>query len=201
MPLTKVQLFRREILKGHAAPPDLRALLYVIAEAGDGVDPLREALNHSLLISGRDYPLLSASYLNEKDRQNPDIMANVAAINEVLAMITFVAESDDGDMIGYWHGPERTPIDAAPIVKLDTEGQFDLMQGRTLSEAMLGNYTFGDDERFAAGRAWLAACGIEMDAVNWHGLSTPTAATLPKKLHRTLYNERRVAAGLKPIGR
>jgi hypothetical protein len=65
-------------------------------------------------------------------------MANVTAINEVLATITFIAESDDGDMIGYWHGPERTPIDAAPIVKLDTEGQFDLMRGRALSEAMLG---------------------------------------------------------------
>jgi hypothetical protein len=50
MPLTKVQLFQREILKGQAAPPDLRALLDVIAQAGDGVDPLREALNHSLLI-------------------------------------------------------------------------------------------------------------------------------------------------------
>jgi hypothetical protein len=75
------------------------------------------------------------------------------------------------------------------------------MQGRTLSEAMLGNYTFDDDERFADGRAWLADCGIDTDASNWHDLSTPTAATMPNKLHRALYNERRVAAGLKPIGR
>jgi hypothetical protein len=145
--------------------------------------------------------LLSGSYLNDNDRQNADIMANVAAINDVLAMITFVAESEDGDMIGYWHGPERTPIAAAPIVKYDTEGQFDLMQGRNVSEAMLGNYTFDDDERFADGRAWLADCGIETEASNWHDLSTPTAATVPNKLHRALYNERRVAAGLKPIGR
>ena len=201
MPLTKIQLFQQEILNGQAIPPDLRALLDVWAQAGDGADPLREALSFSLLSPGRDHPLLSGSYLNERDRQNPDIMANVAAIDEVLAMITIVAESDDGDMVGYWHGPERVPIGAAPIVKYDTEGQFDLMQGRTLSEAMLGNYTFGDDERFADGRAWLAACGIEMDAANWRGLSTPTAATMPDKLHRTLYNEKRIAAGLKPIGR
>jgi hypothetical protein len=193
--------FRRDVLKGQAAPQDLQALLGVVALAGDDDDPLREALGFSLLSPGRDYPLLSGSYLNEKDRQNADIMANVAAINEVLAMITFVAESEDGDMIGYWHGPERTTIAAAPIVKYDTEGQFDLMQGRTLSEAMLGNYTFDDDERFADGRAWLADCGIEMDAESWHGLSTPAAATMPNKLHRTLYNERRIEAGLKPIGR
>ena len=200
MPLD-TELFRRDILKGQAAPQDLQALLGVVALAGDGDDPLREALGFSLLGANRDYPLLSGSYLNEKDRQNADIMANVAAIDEVLAMITFVAESEDGDMIGYWHGPERTPIGAAPIVKYDTEGQFDLMQGRNVSQAMLGNYTFDDDERFADGRAWLADCGIEMDAENWYGLSTPTAATMPNKLHRTLYNERRVAAGLKPIGR
>ena len=200
MPLD-TELFRRDILKGQVAPQDLQALLGVVALAGDGDDPLREALGFSLLSPNRDYPLLSGSYLNEKDRQNADIMANVAAIDEVLAMITFVAESEDGDMIGYWHGPERTPIGAAPIVKYDTEGQFDLMQGRNVSEAMLGNYTFDDDERFADGRAWLADCGIEMDAENWYGLSTPTAATMPNKLHRTLYNERRVAAGLKPIGR
>jgi hypothetical protein len=40
-----------------------------------------------------------------------------------------------------------------------------------------------------------------MDVAAWHGLSTPIAATRPEKLHRTLYNEKRIAAGLKPIGR
>jgi hypothetical protein len=198
---SKIELFMQEILMGQAAPPDLQALLDVAAEAGDGADPLRSALGFSLLNADRDYALLSGSYLNDEDRRNPDIMANVAALNEIVAMITFVATSEDGDMIGYWHGPGRTPIGAAPIVKYDTEGQFDLMQGRTLSEAMLGNYTFGDDERFSDGRAWLKACGIEMEAANWHGLSTPTAATMPEKLHRTLNNEKRIAAGLKPIGR
>lgn len=201
MPPTKIRLFQQDILKGQAAPQDLQALLDVAARAGDGADPLREALSFSLLSPGRDYPLLSGSYLNERDRQNQDTMVNVAAINEILAMITFVAESEDGDMIGYWHGPEHTPIDAAPIVKYDTEGQFGLMQGRTLSEAMLGNYTFGDDERFSDGRAWLKARGIAMDPANWRGLSTPSAATQPETLHRTLYNEKRIAAGLKPIGR
>jgi hypothetical protein len=189
--------FRQDVLKGQPIPKDLLALLGAGGPGGD--DPLREALSHSLLIPRRDYPLLSGSYLNDVDRQNPDIMANVAAVNEVIELITFVAESDDGDMIGYWHGPERTPIGSAPIVKLDTEGQFDLMRGRTLSEAMLGHYTYGDDERFAAGRDWLASHGIVVNAKNWHELSTPVAATRPDKLHKTLYNEKRVAAGLKPV--
>ena len=190
----EIKRFEKEILKGQAVPPDLRALLDVAASAG-GSDPLREALGFAFLVPGRDYPLLTGSYLNDSDRQNPDIMANVAAINEVLSLITIVAESEDGDMLGYWHGPERTPIGNAAIVKFDTEGIFDLMQGRTLSEAMLGNDTFSDAERFAAGRAWLAACGIAIDATNWRELSAPEAATRPDKLHDALYEQKRTAAG------
>lgn len=190
----EVQRFEEEILKGQVAPPDLRALLNVAAAAGD-VDPLRETLGFAFLVPGRDYPLLTGSYLNDSDRQNPDIMANVAAINDVVALITIVAESEDGDMIGYWHGPERTPIGKAPIVKLDTEGMFSLMQGSNLSEAMLGNDTFNDAARFADARAWLASCGIEIDAKGWRELNTPVVSTQPDKLHHRLYDQKRIAAG------
>jgi hypothetical protein len=193
---SEIQQFENEILKGQVVPPDLRALLEVAGSAGD-IDPLREALGFAILVPGRDYPLLTGSYLSDRDRQNPAIMANVAAINDVLALITIVAESEDGDMIGYWHGPERTPIGKAPIVKLDTEGMFCLMQGRTLSEAMLGNSTFDDAERFADAGAWLAGCGIEIDAKNWRELSTPEASTRPDKLHKMLTEQERIAAGSK----
>ena len=189
----EIQRFENDILKGQAAPPDLRVLLDVAVSDG-GVDPLREALGFALLVPGRDYPLLTGSYLNDGDRQNSDIMANVVAIDDVLALITIVAEGEDGDMIGYWHGPERAPIGNAPIVKFDTEGTFGLMQGRTLSEAMLGNTTFADVESFADARAWLAGCGIEVEAESWRELSTPEASTQPDKLHKALYEQKRTAA-------
>ena len=192
----EIQRFEQEILKNQTVPPDLRALLNAAGSAGD-IDPLREALGFALLVPGRDYPLLTGSYLNDSDRQNPDIMANVAVINDVLALITIVAESEDGDMIGYWHGPGHTPIGDAPIIKLDTEGTFGLMQGRTLSEAMLGNSTFGDAERFADMRIWLASCGIGIDAKDWRELSTPEASTRPDKLHDLFYKQKRSAAGSK----
>ena len=191
---SEIERFEHKILKSQAVPPDLRALLDAAGAAGD-IDPLRELLGFSLLVPGRNYPLLTGSYLNDSDRQNPDIMANVAAIHDVLALITIVAESEDRDMIGYWHGPERTPIGKAPIVKFDTEGTFSLMQGRHLSEAMLGNYTFDDAVRFAGGRAWLTGLGIPIDAMNWRELSTPKASTQPDKLHDLLYEQKRIAAG------
>lgn len=189
----EIHRFENEILKSQAVPPDLRALLDAVHAAGES-GPLREALGFAFLVPGRDYPLLTGSYLNDADRKNPDIMVNVAAIDDVLALCTMVAESEDGDVIGYWHGPERMPIDSAPIVKLDTEGTFGLMQGRTLSEAMLGNDTFSDPERFADMRAWLAACGIAIAATNWRELSAPQAPTRPDKLHEALYEQRLAAS-------
>jgi hypothetical protein len=191
---SEIQRFETEILKGQVAPADLRALLDVAGSAV-GIDPLREPLGFALLAPGRDYPLLTGSYLSDGDRENPEIMANVAAIDDVLALITIVAESEDGDMIDYWHGPERTPIGQAPIAMLDTEGTFGLMQGRNLAEAILGNYTYDSAERFAEGRAWLAGCGIAIDANNWRELSKPEASTRPDKLHDVLYQQKRTAAG------
>ena len=55
---------------------------------------------------------------------------------------------------------ERTPIDAAPIVKFDAEGQFVLLPGRSLSEVMLGACGIDDGTRFAEARNWLAEHGI-----------------------------------------
>ena len=71
MSSSEIQRFEKEILKGQVVPPDLRALLDVTGSAGD-IDPLREALGCALLVPGRDYPLLTGSYLNDSDRQSTD---------------------------------------------------------------------------------------------------------------------------------
>lgn len=47
----EIQRFENEVLKGQAAPPDLRALLAVAAFAGDS-DPLREALGFAFQVPG-----------------------------------------------------------------------------------------------------------------------------------------------------
>jgi hypothetical protein len=54
-----------------------------VASSEGGVESLPEALGFAFLVPGRDYPLLTGSYLNDSDRQDPATMANVAAINEV----------------------------------------------------------------------------------------------------------------------
>lgn len=53
-------------------------------------------------------PWSDKSYLTEADLRNPDIVGNVRAIDEVCEMVSFVAETDGGELIGYWRGPNDT---------------------------------------------------------------------------------------------
>lgn len=161
---------------------------------------LLEKLGTRLLEVGESTPLISHSYLNDNDRANPDIIANVSAITKVCGYLAFVAEDDNGNVMGYWFGPDDVPIERAPIVRLDTEGQFKLLGGSTLSEAILGNQVFDDDERFTQLRRELSKSGIAVVATSWAHLTQPRPNTLPNDLHTKLYNDSRVAAGLPPVG-
>ena len=76
--------YRREKLGGRAMPPDLRTLLILQWERGtahdaEGADPLA-TMWVQLFDAKQSSDLLDHSYLNDEDRANPDIMANVAAM-------------------------------------------------------------------------------------------------------------------------
>jgi hypothetical protein len=194
--------FATDILKGQPAPDDLQKLFLMqaarVANDDDYSDPL-ESIHAYLIMPGEELGLLTHSYLNDDDKANHDIMANVRAIDIVFTYITFVVKTDDSDLIGYWHGPENTPIESAPIVKYDTEGQFSLLLGTHLTEALLGEHVFDDDEEFARLREWFLQNGIIIAASNWDDLDFPEAKTKPDELHRSLYNQNRVAIGLQPV--
>jgi hypothetical protein len=194
--------FSHKVLKGQAAPDDLRKLFEMqsvrIVDDGEYSDPL-EAIQHYLLNPEEELDLLTHSYLNDSDRANPDIMANVSAIDSVFKHITFVAKNDNSDLLGYWHGPENTPIELSPIVKYDTEGQFSLLLGKHLCEAMLGDHVFDDDEEFTRLREWFSQSEIVIAASNWDDLDFPEVKTKPNELHHALYNEYRIASGLTQV--
>lgn len=199
----EIARFRAEVLKQKTCPNDLLQLLQLqlarVENDEEYADPL-EAMACRLLEPGATPCLLDFSYLNDNDRTNPDTMANVAATDRVFAYITFVAENNNGDVLGYWHGPENTPIEAAPIVKYDTEGQFYLLSGANLAEALLDDYVaFDDAAQFNELRDWFAACGIQIRPTCWDELQHPTPSTEPDDLHHKFYNEERIKAGLEPI--
>jgi hypothetical protein len=101
----------------------------------------------------------------------------------------FVARDGDGSLVGYWFGPENFDIGAAPILKLDTEGQFSVLEGRFLSEALLGNHVFEDAEKFAQLKKSFAKAGIVIVADSWDELVYPTPPTDPGVFHEQRYEE------------
>jgi hypothetical protein len=195
-------------LGGRTIPDDLRGLLQLqwhrpalpnpLAPAREQTDPLA-AMNVHILEAGEPNDLLEHSYLTARDMANQDLMANVSAIREVCQCASFVAVDRDRNVIGYWFGAENVPIELAPIVRFDTEGQFMLMNGRTLAEALVGDYAFDDDEEFARLKAWLAHFSVHITPARWNELSEPSSPSHPRALHMELYNKNRAQAGLPPI--
>jgi hypothetical protein len=61
--------------------------------------------------------------LSAKERNNPDIAANVEATNATNELISWFAHDSRG-YVGLWRGPANHSLVDAPIVVLDTEGQY-----------------------------------------------------------------------------
>jgi hypothetical protein len=75
--------------------------------------------------------------------------------------IAFVGCLEDGELVGYWLGPENRSIADAPIVQLDTEGTFDL-RGHNLAEYLLSRVF--SDEDYDELRSVLGTLGLHVAA-------------------------------------
>lgn len=135
------------------------------------------------------------SYLNDADRQNADIMANVEAMSATNELISWFGRDMEG-FVGLWRGPKNTPLADAPVVRLDTEGQYDIV-ARTIGDYLAISL---DHDEFDETRATLVNAGFTVrespDAI-WESIESGDAAND----HRhALYNEGRKKRGLPPIG-
>lgn len=172
-----------------ALPPDV-ALLAADAEGAATVE-WPSALR--FLAEGETSTVLSMSYLTEADRQNPDTMANVGAIEDVSALTTWVVEDEDeSTTYGYWHGSENTPPAQAPIVIIDSEGQFSLLPGASLAEALCSHLGEWADDGYAGLADQCRALGIAVAQDDPAGRPQPAAAgSTPSAVHREGYERRR----------
>jgi hypothetical protein len=66
------------------------------------------------------------SYLNDASRANPDVMANVAAMAATNTLVAWFGEDSEG-FVGLWRGVACRPLASSPVVKLDTEGQYEIV--------------------------------------------------------------------------
>ena len=128
-------------------------------------------------------PWLDTSYLSEAERADPQIAANLRAIEDVCGLIAFVAQTEDAEYIGYWRGPQHRAITDSPLVILDNEGQFRICAGRTLAEAMLSIAGEFDEVR-----DWLRSLGITLSWSREDDMVWPEEANDPATMHRRLYD-------------
>ncbi len=197
-----IERFKRDRLKSRPMPADLAVLLQLqLSRTSSEAEPvsLLDEIQCRILLPDDEAVLLSHDYLNAQDRANPDIMSNVAAIDQVFAYISFVAVNDHDEGIGYWHGPEQIDINSASIIKYDTEGQFSLLCGSHLTEAMVSDVVFDDEDAFSSLSARFADAGIVFSASTTQQLVMPTPATDPGALHHQYYNAERAKRGLDAV--
>ncbi|SEE00558.1 hypothetical protein [Ruania alba] len=90
-----------------------------------------------MLDRGEDPKALGGDVLVGAD--DVEAMIRREAILQVADMIDWVAEQD-GRAFGYWLGPGRTLRDEAPIVTFAADRGFDVIPGRTLSQALCAWY-------------------------------------------------------------
>jgi hypothetical protein len=191
--------FLQVILKNQPAPDDLLKLWNMqvsrAADADFSVDPLA-ALGVKIIEPERIPCLLNHSYLNEADRANPDMMMGIEAFDEVAKLATFVVELEDDHILGYWHGSENTPIDKAPIIKYDNEGQFSVCRGNNLTEAIISDALSYQEDKFPEFKAWFAKYNIEIASVSVAEIPERQVITNPGAIYDDIYNAKLVTAGL-----
>ncbi|GAA5141151.1 hypothetical protein GCM10023340_02370 [Nocardioides marinquilinus] len=142
-----------------------------------------------LLDDGERPALLDHGYLTDADRANPDVMANVGAIDETAALITWVAEDEDEPQAwGYWRGPDDAFADRPPVVSYDSEGQFYLQPGANLTEVLCSAYGEWADDGYEGLAEECRRLGVEVSEDDPITLPNPDVSPTPAGVHRAAYD-------------
>ncbi len=135
-----------------------------------------------------------ASYLTAKELADPDIMSNVEAMAATNQLIAWFGKDREG-FVGLWQGPERRPLPECHVVRLDTEGQYQLV-ATTVADYIAISV---DDEDFEDARRALSEAGLavrESHEAIWNALGDFDE---PNDFRDRLYNQNRQSRGLEPI--
>lgn len=170
-------------------PADLSALAAISSREDS---PLRR-VEIEFIEPDRSHSLLDHSYLNDNDRANPDIMANIAAVDEVFRHSLFVARDGDDNLYGYWLHPDE-PVGPPAVVCYSNEGQFSI-KGGSLTEVMISVHAF-DDEDFATLAQVFIDAGVPITTRTLVEFAEPVVVTSPAGLHNRLYRTERAKRGL-----
>jgi hypothetical protein len=189
----RLEEFSRERLGGRPLPEDLRVLA---TAQWEGRGHPFESSGITVLDPTARHPLADTGYLSDNARADPDIMANCAAFEQMATYLKAVARHEDGDCYGYWLHPHQREDRPPPVIKVDSEGQYWTLGGRTFSEACLYDIAFDDDELFVEVAAELAQLDISIPGSSCEDLDGLTADPAPEDVHEELYRAERERLGL-----
>lgn len=189
----RLEEFSRERLGGRPVPEDVRILA---TAQWEGREHPFERFGITILEPGVTNPMTDHSYLSEKERAKPDIMANGVAFERMAEYLKVIAQHEDGEGYGYWVHPEQRKDQSPPVIKLDTEGTFWVLAGRTFSEACLDDISYDDDELFVEVAAELAQLHISIPGSSGKDLGELSVSPSPEDVHHRFYNAERERLGL-----
>ncbi|HEY5950035.1 MAG TPA: hypothetical protein VIV40_31285 [Kofleriaceae bacterium] len=156
------------------------------------LEPIIDRLELELVDDPAWHEPSDTSYLSETERENPDIAANVEAMTETNKLIAWFGKDAEG-YLGLWRGPNNRSLTEAPVVRLDTEGQYSIVAA-TVPEYLA--IAMPEDE-FADTRDALTKAGFKVgfnpDAI-WGALDAFNDD--PNAYRNELYERNRVARGL-----
>jgi hypothetical protein len=170
--------------------PDLLLLRQKFGQLGDLVG----ALELELVDDPNWTEPSDASYLSEADRKNPDVMANVEAMTATNQLIAWFGRDVEG-FLGLWRGPQALPLERAPVVQLDSEGQYSLLASSVPNYLALA----WSDDAFDDARRALEKAGFHVDASPEAIAQGVAGFDSPEQYRLRLYNEGRVRRGLLPV--
>src|SRR5688572_30344619 len=102
--------------------PDIERLRSSLDDLEDQVDYLELEL-----VDSPDWGEPSdTSYLTDEDRADPETMDNVDAMAQTNRLIAWFGRDMEG-FVGLWRGPDNLALENAPVVRLDTEGQYSIV--------------------------------------------------------------------------
>jgi len=177
-------------LGGRPLPDDLLELLNLQGSdaASGSANPLKEA--GITFLDGDQLPaVIAAACAGETDLEGASRLAYAQAMRDMVRYSGFVAEDATGSPIGYWFGPDQIPIESAPIMRYDTKGNFCILPGDGIAEAVSAVASGDSNLIFLKLRGYLNKHGFTIKARTLDDIRRRACSASPQMVFQQLLRD------------
>jgi hypothetical protein len=174
--------FSKFHLGGRAPPADLCRLLEMQWSAGGASDPSRIRF----LAADQAPAQVAEESSGRADLTGLERAARAQAMTDMFRYSGFVAECGDGAALGYWFGPTNFKIDSAPIIRFDRKGDFSVLPGSCVAEALLALAADKDERCFVELRDQLERHGLHIVPISLAAIRAPVCTPTPQTVYQQI---------------